>query len=117
MAGQKLGHHIILALSLDEVHHRDAPAAANRSIAVTNACDLPASTAVDAIGMPNWWCTAVAIACDLLAWLRLLALDHHQKLTRASPAILRRALLNLPARAGTPLPHTARGRLARTPWP
>jgi hypothetical protein len=51
----------------------------------------------------------VGIACDLLAWLRLLALDHHQQLSRASPAILRRALLNVPAR----LVHRARRRLVR----
>lgn len=51
----------------------------------------------------------VAIACDLLAWLRLLALDHHQRLSRASPAILRRTLLNVPAR----LVRRARKRLIR----
>lgn len=62
-----------------------------------------------ALAFNQAWCTAVAIACDLLAWLRLLALDHHQQLCRASPAILRRALLNVPAR----LVHRARRRLVR----
>lgn len=51
-----------------------------------------------ALAFNQAWCIAVAIACDLLAWLRLLALDHHQHLRRASPATLRRALLNVPAR-------------------
>lgn len=55
------------------------------------------------------WCVAVAIAADLLAWLRLLALDHHQRLSAASPAILRRALLGAPAR----LVRRARKRLIR----
>jgi hypothetical protein len=62
-----------------------------------------------ALAFNQAWCTAVAIACDLLAWLRLLALDHHQQLCRASPAILRRALLNVPAR----LVRRARRRLVR----
>jgi len=62
-----------------------------------------------ALAFNQAWCTAVAIACDLLAWLRLLALDHHQQLRRASPAILRRALLNVPAR----LVRRARKRLIR----
>jgi hypothetical protein len=51
----------------------------------------------------------VAIAADLLAWLRLLALDHHQQLRKATPATLRRALLNTPAR----LVHHARKRVIR----
>ncbi len=55
------------------------------------------------------WCTAVAIAADLLAWLRHLALDHHPQLRKATPATLRRALLNVPAR----LVHRARKRLIR----
>jgi hypothetical protein len=55
------------------------------------------------------WCTAVAIAADLLAWLRHLALDHHPQLRRATPATLRRALLNVPAR----LVRRARKRLIR----
>ncbi len=55
------------------------------------------------------WCTAVAIAADLLAWLRHLALDHHRQLRKATPATLRRAVLNVPAR----LVHRARKRLIR----
>jgi hypothetical protein len=55
------------------------------------------------------WCTTVAIAADLLAWLRHLALDHHPQLGKATPATLRRALLNVPAR----LVHRARKRLIR----
>jgi hypothetical protein len=55
------------------------------------------------------WCIAVAIAADLLAWLRHLALDHHPQLRKATPATLRRALLNVPAR----LVHRARKRLIR----
>jgi hypothetical protein len=56
------------------------------------------------------WCVAVAIASDLLAWLRLLTLDHHPKLTKASPDTLR-TLLRTPAR----LVHHARKRLLRLP--
>jgi len=56
------------------------------------------------------WCIAVAIACDLLAWLRLLTLDHHQKLTKATPDTLR-DLLHVPAR----LIRHARRRLIRLP--
>jgi hypothetical protein len=55
------------------------------------------------------WCTAVAIAADLLAWLRHLALDHHPLLRKATPTTLRRALLDAPAR----LVHRARKRLIR----
>jgi hypothetical protein len=55
------------------------------------------------------WCTAVAIAADLLAWLRHLVLDHHPQLRKATPAILRRALLGVPAR----LVRRARKRLIR----
>jgi hypothetical protein len=55
------------------------------------------------------WCTTVAIAADLLAWLRHLALDHHPQLRKATPATLRRALLDVPAR----LVHRARKRLIR----
>jgi len=55
------------------------------------------------------WCTAVASAADLLAWLRHLALDHHRQLRKATPATLRRAVLNVPAR----LVHRARKRLIR----
>jgi hypothetical protein len=54
-------------------------------------------------------CTTVAIAADLLAWLRHLALDHHPVLRKAVPATLRRTLLNVPAR----LVHRARTRLIR----
>jgi hypothetical protein len=56
------------------------------------------------------WCVAVAIACDLLAWLRLLTLDHHPKLTKATPDTLR-DLLHTPAR----LVRHARKRLIRLP--
>jgi hypothetical protein len=56
------------------------------------------------------WCVAVAIACDLLAWLRLLTLAHHPQLTRATPDTLR-DLLNTPAR----LVRHARKRLIRLP--
>src|SRR5439155_17902062 len=62
-----------------------------------------------ALAFNQAWCIVVAVACDLLAWLRLLALDHHQQLSRASPAILRRVLLNVPAR----LVRRARKRLIR----
>jgi hypothetical protein len=55
------------------------------------------------------WCITVAIAADLLAWLRHLALDHHPVLSTATPATLRRALLGVPAR----LVHRARKRLIR----
>ncbi len=56
------------------------------------------------------WCIAVAIAADLLAWLRLLTLDHHRKLTKATPDTLR-DLLHVPAR----LVRHARRRLLRLP--
>jgi hypothetical protein len=62
-----------------------------------------------ALAFNQAWCTTVAIAADLLAWLRLLALDHHQQLRKATPATLRRALLNTPAR----LIHHARKRVIR----
>jgi hypothetical protein len=62
-----------------------------------------------ALAFNQAWCIAVAIACDLFAWLRLLALDHHEHLCRASPATLRRALLNVPAR----VVRRARKRLIR----
>ena len=41
-------------------------------------------------------CQAVAIACDLLAWARLLALDGH--LATAEPATLRYRVLHVAAR-------------------
>jgi hypothetical protein len=56
------------------------------------------------------WCIAVAIASDLLAWLRLLTLDHHPQLTKATPDTLR-DLLHVPAR----LVRHARRRLLRLP--
>lgn len=56
------------------------------------------------------WCIAVAIASDLLAWLRLLTLDHHPQLTKATPDTLR-DLLHIPAR----LVRHARRRLLRLP--
>ena len=55
------------------------------------------------------WCTLVAIAADLLSWLRLLALDHHQQLRKATAATLRALVLNVPAR----LVHHARKRIIR----
>jgi hypothetical protein len=55
------------------------------------------------------WCVVVAIAADLLAWLRHLALDHHPQLRKATPATLRRNLLAIPGR----LVHRARKRLIR----
>jgi hypothetical protein len=55
------------------------------------------------------WCLAVMLAADLLAWLRLLALDHHDELRKATPARLREALLRAPAR----LVKRARKRLIR----
>jgi hypothetical protein len=61
------------------------------------------------LAMNQAWCLAVALAADLLAWLRLLALDHHAHLRRATPATLRRALLHVPAR----LVRRARKRLIR----
>jgi Transposase DDE domain group 1 len=57
------------------------------------------------------WCIAVALAADLLAWLRLLAVDHHPTLRKATPATLREHLLAVPAR----LVRRARKRLIRLP--
>lgn len=42
------------------------------------------------------WCTLLALAFDLLAWLRLLALDG--RLARAEPATIRAELLDIPAK-------------------
>lgn len=56
------------------------------------------------------WCIAVAIASDLLAWLRLLTLDHDPNLAKATPGTLR-SLLHVPAR----LIRHARRRLIRLP--
>ena len=55
------------------------------------------------------WCTLVAIAADLLSWLRLLALDHHEQLRKATAATLRALILNVPAR----IVHHARKRILR----
>ncbi|MEN3616192.1 transposase [Plantactinospora sp. ZYX-F-223] len=60
-------------------------------------------------GYNQAWCLAVAIAADLLAWLRHLALDHHPQLRKATPATLRRTLLGAPAR----LIHHARTLIIR----
>ncbi|MBF8194645.1 IS1380 family transposase [Nonomuraea sp. K274] len=57
------------------------------------------------------WCLVVTLAADLLAWLRLLALDHHAQLRTATPATLRQRLLKVPAR----LVRRARKRLIRLP--
>jgi hypothetical protein len=50
------------------------------------------------------WCTLLALAMDLLAWLQLLALDG--KLARAEPATVRAEVFDVPAR----LTHHARRR-------
>lgn len=42
------------------------------------------------------WCTLLAIAMDLLAWLQLLALDG--RLARAEPATVRTDLFDIPAK-------------------
>jgi hypothetical protein len=59
------------------------------------------------------WCTAVAIAADLVAWMRLLALD--ADLAGCEPKALRYRLLHVPAR----LARTGRRRHLRLPatWP
>lgn len=59
------------------------------------------------------WLTAVAIAADLIAWLRLLALSND--LAKAEPKALRYRLLHVPAR----LTRSARRRHLRLPasWP
>jgi hypothetical protein len=59
------------------------------------------------------WCTAVSIAADLIAWLRLLALDG--ALAAAEPKALRYRLLHVPARLTT----SGRRRHLRIPstWP
>ncbi|MCC5578980.1 transposase [Microtetraspora sp. AC03309] len=43
------------------------------------------------------WCLAAMLAADLLAHLRLLILDHHPELRKATPARLRERLLKAPA--------------------
>ena len=59
------------------------------------------------------WCVAVALACDLLAWLRLLALDGD--LARAEPRTLRYRVLHVAAR----IVRSGRRREVRVPvtWP
>jgi len=59
------------------------------------------------------WCTAAAIACDLIAWLQILAL--HGELATAEPKRLRYRLLHTAAR----LTHGQRHRWLRIPatWP
>ncbi len=59
------------------------------------------------------WCTAVSMACDLLAWLRLLALTGD--LAKAEPKTLRYRLLHTAAR----LVHGQRRRHLKIPetWP
>ena len=59
------------------------------------------------------WLTAVGIAADLIAWLRLLALSND--LAKAEPKALRYRLLHVPAR----LTRSARRRHLRLPasWP
>jgi hypothetical protein len=64
------------------------------------------------------WCAIVALACELLAWLQMLALtgtDPHRDARRWEHKRLRLRLLSIPAR----LVHRARRtqlRLAATPW-
>ena len=61
------------------------------------------------------WCHAVAIATDLLAWLKLLGCPDLPALNKAEPATLRYRLLHVPAR----LVRHARIRWLRIPahWP
>ena len=59
------------------------------------------------------WCTLLALAMDLLAWLQLLALDG--RLARAEPATLRADLLDIPAHLTD---HARRRELKLDPaWP
>ena len=59
------------------------------------------------------WCTLLALAVDLLSWLRLLALDG--KLARAEPATVRTELLDVPAKLTE---HARRRELKFDPaWP
>jgi hypothetical protein len=59
------------------------------------------------------WCAAAAIACDLIAWLQILALD--SELAKAEPKRLRYRVLHVAAR----LVHGQRRRWLRIPatWP
>jgi hypothetical protein len=61
------------------------------------------------------WCHAVAIATDLLAWLKMLGCHDHPALAKAEPATLRYRLLHIPGR----LVRHARTRRLRVPadWP
>jgi Transposase DDE domain group 1 len=61
------------------------------------------------------WCHAVAIAVDLLAWLKLLGCPDIRSLAKAEPATLRYRLLHVPAR----LVRRQRIRWLRVPrsWP
>src|SRR5262249_46540342 len=61
------------------------------------------------------WANAIAIAVDLLAWIKLLACPDIATLNRAEPATLRYRLLHVPAR----LVHHARIGWLRLPraWP
>jgi hypothetical protein len=61
------------------------------------------------------WCHAVAIAVDLLAWLKLLGCPDIGTLAKAEPATLRYRLLHVPGR----LARHARIRWLRVPatWP
>lgn len=59
------------------------------------------------------WCTLLALAMDLLAWLQLLALDG--KLARAEPATIRTELFDVPAKLTE---HARRRELKLDPaWP
>jgi hypothetical protein len=59
------------------------------------------------------WCTLLALAMDLLAWLQLLALEG--RLARAEPATLRADLFDIPAKLTD---HARRRELKLDPaWP
>ncbi|MFE4578103.1 IS1380 family transposase [Streptomyces chartreusis] len=80
----------------------------NKTMGLTN---LP-STSWD---VNTGWMLAANLACDLDAWLRLLALHDHDKLAHAEPQTMRLRLYHLPAR----LAHHARRRYLRIErtWP
>jgi hypothetical protein len=61
------------------------------------------------------WITAAAMACDLIAWTRLLGMYDHEELAAASPDTLRYRILHIPAR----LAAHARKRVLHLPedWP
>ena len=78
----------------------------------------PKTTGLGHLPSKSWqvntgWCHAVAIACDLLAWFKLLALTG--ELARAEPKTLRYRMLTVPAR----LTRGQRRRWLRLPrhWP